>query len=220
MAAILELGCEPLEPLGRDVEQPEGALGEPAADGFPLRVSCRAVQRGRRDAPGGRGRDLILHERDERGDDECEPARDQRRHLEADRFPAPGGQHRQRVPPGEHRGDDRPLGGPELAVTEVVAQEAAGLVHGPGHGAPRCSVASRLLHPGAAARIPDTQRPPRGGEAAGPSYPLIDGDGRLPSDSLATTGYRRRTGGWQPSPPVPGHSSPVRSRQSPVGCSR
>ena len=112
------------------------------------------------------GRDLILHERDERGDDEGEPARDQRRHLEADRFPAAGGQHRQGVPPGEHRGDDRPLGGPELAVAEVVAQEAAGLVHGPGHGA-RCSVAARPLHPGAAATIPDTHRPPRGGEAAG-----------------------------------------------------
>ena len=101
----------------------------------------RAVQRGRRDAPGGRGRDLILHERDERGDDEREAARDQCRHLEADRFPAAGGQHRQGIPPGEHRGDDRPLGGAKVAVTEMVAQEAAGLVHGPGHLA-RCSVAA------------------------------------------------------------------------------
>ena len=162
---LLELGGEPREPLGRDVEQPEGPIGEPAPDGFPLPVFQRAVQRGRRDTPSGCGRDLILHERDQRGDDEGEAARDQRRHLEANRFPPAGGQYRQGIPAGEHGGDDRPLGGAKVAVTEMVAQEAAGFVHGHGHGT-RCSVAARLLHPGPAATLPDTHRPPCGGWAA------------------------------------------------------
>ena len=81
---ILELRREPREPLGRHVEQPERPIGEPAPDGLPLRVSHPAVQRGRRNAPRRGGSDLILHERDERRDDQREPARDQGRHLEAD----------------------------------------------------------------------------------------------------------------------------------------
>ena len=85
----------------------------------------RGVQEGRRE-PARRERvHLVLHERDQRGDDDGQLRQEQRRHLVAERLPAAGGEHDERVPAGEHRRDRALLPRPEVGEAEPVAQQRA-----------------------------------------------------------------------------------------------
>ena len=132
--AHLELRREAREPLRGDVQQPERPVAQALPEALPLALAHPTVQCRRGNTAGHRSGDLVLHERDERGDDQREPAGDERRNLEADGLSTTGGEHRQRVPSGEHGSDDRALGGPEVTMSEVVAEKATGLVHRVGHG--------------------------------------------------------------------------------------
>ena len=89
------------------------------------------------------------------------PPRHERRDLEADRLSAAGRENGQRVPPGEHRPDDRQLSGTEVGVAEVMAQQAAGLVEGGCH-APRSRWRGAAATPVAPRdRSGKRKRPPR-----------------------------------------------------------
>ena len=112
-----------VEALGRDVEQRERALGH------RVRERARLVGRERRVEPRGLDPaaaeeiDLVLHQRDERRDDEREPVEHQRGELVADRLSAAGGEHGERATAPGERVDHLVLAGTKRAEPEVPFEE-------------------------------------------------------------------------------------------------
>ncbi len=89
--------------LGRDVEQHDAAGGELAVDRGALLAALAAVEVGGGDALLAQPVDLVLHERDERRDDDGETAEVHGRRLVAERFAAARGEHHEAVAALEHR---------------------------------------------------------------------------------------------------------------------
>ncbi len=85
----------------------------------------RAVQRRGGDAPRRERRHLVLHQRDERRDDDRQARLEQCRHLVAHRLAAAGWQHRQHVAPAEHVMHDAPLHRAEIGMAEGGPQHVA-----------------------------------------------------------------------------------------------
>ena len=126
------------EALGRDVEQLQ--LARRAAD--PARRASRRARATSRAAPpatprSGQRVDLILHERDQRRDDETGALEHDRGQLVAEALAAAGREHRERGAPGEQRLDDLALPGPVVGEPEDVAKGLVGawLQLGDRHGA-------------------------------------------------------------------------------------
>ena len=121
------------QPLRGDVEQPASSGVEVGVDLAPLGRAERAVERRGRDPACHETIDLVLHQRDERRDDETETVGrpHQRRHLEAQRLAAARGQHDDAVASVEVSRDRGALHGTELAVAPVPDQRVIqdGLVH-------------------------------------------------------------------------------------------
>ena len=69
--------------------------------------------------------DLILHQRDQRRDDEADAVAHERRDLIAQRLAAARRHQHERVAPGQRRRDDGLLLAAEARVAEHVAQDAA-----------------------------------------------------------------------------------------------
>ena len=116
------------EPLGRDVQQPRVA-GHGALDGAAVR---RRILLGvdERDAAGRdplERVDLVLHQRDERRDDERQVGPHQRRQLVAERLARAGWHHHQHVAAGDGGLDRLALAGPEPGEAEHLPQRLAGL---------------------------------------------------------------------------------------------
>ena len=111
-----ELREEPLvvEPLGGHVQQLEKTRAEPFGDLACFRKGKRGVQPGRLDAPAAQKVDLVLHQRDERRDDQGDTLQRQGGKLVAERLAAAGREDGQRRLPGQQRLDHRPLAGAEL----------------------------------------------------------------------------------------------------------
>ena len=82
-----------------------------------------AIEKGRRNARLRERRDLILHERDERRDDDREPRQHKRGDLVADRFSAARRHDTQNVPAGQNRVDERLLPAAEGTVTKELFQQ-------------------------------------------------------------------------------------------------
>ncbi len=108
MRARCELGEEALvvEALRCDVEKLQRAGAEPVEDrallgGVEARVEPRRV-----DAAPLQEVDLILHQRDQRRDDDRHPVEQQRRQLVAEALARPGREDGERGPPGEERLDN------------------------------------------------------------------------------------------------------------------
>jgi len=113
-------GTEPLQrqPLGSDVEERElpGRRGiHPAAD-LPRGQRPREVRRG--DAAGVQRADLVLHERDERRDDQRRPRQERSGELVGEALAAAGGRDEQHTPRPEQRLDRLPLPGAERLQPE------------------------------------------------------------------------------------------------------
>ena len=112
------------EPLGRDVEQRIAALAKAGAHASAFwSARQRAVVAGRRHAVADERVDLVLHQRDERRDDQREAVADERRRLEAQRLAAARRQHEQRVAAGEDGVHRFALQRPERGVAPVAAGE-------------------------------------------------------------------------------------------------
>ena len=124
------------QPLRGDVEQAAPSGVEIGVDRAPLIRRQRAVERRGRHTARHQTVHLVLHQRDERRDDQPETAvrPHQRRHLEAQRLAAAGGQHDDAVAPVEVRLDRGALQGTELAVAPVAGQRVMQdrVVHGIG----------------------------------------------------------------------------------------
>ena len=102
-------------------------------DALLLGAGQAAVEQRGGDTSRPQGGHLILHERNEWGDDEREPAEDEGRDLEADRLAAPGRKDRKGIPAGQNRLHHPPLGRPEIRVAEVALEERPRLVQALGN---------------------------------------------------------------------------------------
>lgn len=111
-----------LEPLGRHVDEREIALPYPV-DRLPLRRHAqRRVELGGGDVGLGQLLSLILHQRDERRDDDGWPRQEQRGELITKRLAGPRREEPQGVPPGQHRLDELALARPEGLHAEPLAR--------------------------------------------------------------------------------------------------
>ena len=113
------------DPLGRDVEQLELAPRRRAPDGGGFLGVHRAVQAAGGDAAGAQRVHLVLHQRDQRRNDQRESVAGERRKLVAERLAAAGGQEHDRVAPGERRPDGALLERTERVVAEAPPEESA-----------------------------------------------------------------------------------------------
>ena len=137
----VRLGQEAAEPghgetLRRDVQQLRPPLEDAALRVGGLLRRERAVDVARADAVRVQRVHLVLHQRDQRRDDERGPVEHQRGELVAERLPAAGGHQREAVLPVEDVRDDVLLHRAEPVVAEAVFQELAGcgeLVHSAAH---------------------------------------------------------------------------------------
>ena len=117
-----------VEPLWCDVDELVPALCNGRKARVGLGEGERAVDVGGGDALLDEGVDLILHQGDQRRDDEREAWEDQRRNLEADGFARARRHGGERVVPCEQAFDHGRLCGPKIAVAVEAAQEFARLV--------------------------------------------------------------------------------------------
>ena len=121
---LLRKGAEAVgqQPLGRDIKQLICAIARVA-----VRLAQLVQTHGAVDAPGGDARvpqrhDLILHERDQRRDDERHSRQQKGGQLIAEAFPAARRHHAERVAPGKHRVDQRLLSRTECRKAKILPQ--------------------------------------------------------------------------------------------------
>ena len=120
------------EALRRDVQQAHlpsrGGGDRPAVRGCVLLGV---------DQRGAGGRDplqrlhLVLHQRDQRRDDDRQVAAHERRELVAERLPGAGRHDHEHVAAGQRGGDGLGLAGPEVLESEVLLQRSPGGIHRP-----------------------------------------------------------------------------------------
>ena len=110
------------EPLRRHVEQPVAPLAQAGDDGRLLVGGKRAVVERRRHAVADQGVDLVLHQRDQRRDDQRETGCDHGRRLEAERLAAARRQDDERIAAGEDRLHRVALKRPEGRVSPVACE--------------------------------------------------------------------------------------------------
>ena len=107
-----------VEALGCDVEELQRAAAEPLAD-LALLVGTEArVEPGRLDPSSLQEVDLILHQRDQRRDDDRHAVEQQRRQLVAEALPAAGREDGERRPAGQQRLHDAFLPRPKGVEAE------------------------------------------------------------------------------------------------------
>jgi hypothetical protein len=135
-ADVLDRLAEPLvlEPLGGDVQEPQ----LPAAD-LLHHVAVLVCREGRiepagGDAARGQGIDLVLHQGDQRRDDERHAGQEQGRQLVAERLAAAGGKDGRGRAALHKVLHHRLLAGAELSISEVGLEGIGKLAHGAGLG--------------------------------------------------------------------------------------
>ena len=114
------------EPLGGHVEQVELAAVQAAEHAARFVGVERRVVEGGPHAGGEQGVDLVLHEADQRRDDDAHAGPHDGRDLEAERLAAAGGHEHEGVAAVDQVLDDLLLVGAELAKAEDVAQHGRG----------------------------------------------------------------------------------------------
>ena len=124
------------ESLGGEVEQVELAREEERLDHPAFVEVLRGVEEARADAERGERVDLILHERDQRGDDHSDARPDQGRDLVAERLPPAGGHEHDRVATRADVVDDRRLLAAEVVVAEHALQDVERRGRGVGEHGP------------------------------------------------------------------------------------
>ena len=115
------------QPLGRGVEETRPALRRPPSSRAAA-SSCVSDELTNVAVSAIRGRklvDLVLHQRDERREDERRRGSQHRRELVRERLARAGGHQRERVAAGERGAHDLLLPGAEVVEPEVLAQRGA-----------------------------------------------------------------------------------------------
>jgi hypothetical protein len=127
-AMLSEAVCEPRQSLRRRIEQRNLSGDDFLENSLLFGAGQTAVKQCRGDPPCPESGDLILHQRNEGGDDDSEPAEDESGQLKADGLPAARRQDREGIPSGEHRLHYPSLGGTEVRVTEMALEECSRFV--------------------------------------------------------------------------------------------
>ena len=96
-------GPERRQTFWRYIQKAVSSRAKAGRDDGLLVARERAVEEGRRDAVANQGIHLVLHQRDEGGDHDCQARPNESRSLEAERLAAAGRQHRHRVATLEDR---------------------------------------------------------------------------------------------------------------------
>jgi hypothetical protein len=114
-----------------------------------LRVRNGWIQTRRLDLRLGKMLELILHERDERRDDDNCPVQKHRRQLVAQRLAATGGQESQGITPSQHVLDELALSWPEQGRGTARLPESVTVLERPLHGLLQqlCATAQFQLNP-------------------------------------------------------------------------
>ncbi len=121
--------------LGGDIDQIEGVAEHGLFDGLGLAPVQGRIEAGRPDAGLGQRIDLVLHEGDERRDDDSAAGSQQGRNLVAEAFAAAGGHEHQGVAAVAHMADDLLLATAEGWIAEDSLQDVEGRFHGGVRGA-------------------------------------------------------------------------------------
>ncbi len=124
------------EALRGDIHELERAPAHTLQHLALLIPALRAVNHGRRDAASLKSVHLVLHQRDQRRDHQCDPVHHQRGQLVAEALAAPGGHDHQRVPPLQNAGHHLLLRVPEIPEPEMLLQYLSCLTH-PAHRSAR-----------------------------------------------------------------------------------
>ena len=124
--------------FGGDVEQVELAVAERVADG--ARVFADAGQRGGANPERGRRADLVVHQRDQRRNDDPGTVTGERGQLVGQRLARAGRHHRERVIPRHRPRDDLFLDPAEGGKAETVVKKLMRV----GHSGPYSRVGGRL----------------------------------------------------------------------------
>ena len=114
------------ETFWRHVQKPHLLIEQTVVDGVAdLLVGHSRKDGAGFDVPFPQVLHLILHQGDERGDDDAESAQGEGGHLEADGLAAAGGQQGERVPPVQDGEHDVLLQGTERVVAPILLQNGA-----------------------------------------------------------------------------------------------
>ena len=113
--------------LGRHVDEVDLARAHQALDAARFFVGLRGIEEGGAHAHFGQRIDLVLHQRDQRRDDDADAIAQQRRDLVAQRLAAAGGHQHQRVAAMADVVDDVGLLAAEGRIAENGLQQAAAL---------------------------------------------------------------------------------------------
>ena len=116
------------QPFGRHVEEFRVAVDAVVQCDVDLPRREPRVDRHGRDSLPPKSVDLILHQGDERRDDDAQPLARHRRNLVGEGFPASGGHQHQRVAPLHYRTDDLLLNGAETRKAPVAFECAVDVV--------------------------------------------------------------------------------------------
>ena len=115
--------CVGHQAFGRHIQEAAFRVEQGGGEGILYFTTVHPRKYGHRlDVPFPQMRHLVLHQSDQRGDDEAETAQGDGRHLKADGLAATGGQQRQRVAPLQHRKDNILLHGTEPVVAPICFQ--------------------------------------------------------------------------------------------------
>ena len=110
------------EPLGRHVHQSQRSAPKPREDGGLLIRRERTVIAGRGHTVADKRVDLVLHQRDQGRYHDGQTIADERRGLEAERFPAASRKDDDGIVAGEDGGHRFTLQRPERCITPVALQ--------------------------------------------------------------------------------------------------
>ena len=117
------------EPFGGDVQQPQPARADLVHHGAVFVQVEGRIEPPRRDAAGRQGVDLVLHQGDQRRDDQRQARQHQGRQLVAERFAAAGGKDGRRRFAGQQMPDHLALSRFEVGKAEVLTQHGQGVRH-------------------------------------------------------------------------------------------
>ena len=119
-----------LHPFRRQIQQLKPLLMEILNHTALFKPGEAGVKRRRRDLPLLQTGHLILHECDERRNDQGQPWQDGRRQLIAERLALPSRHDRHRVAPSQHGTNDLFLARPKLRKAEPFAELSSQIIHG------------------------------------------------------------------------------------------
>ena len=114
------------QPFRRDVQHLDGAVAAAGHNVQLLLAGLRRVVAGGGNAVGQQLVDLVLHQRDQRGNDQRQAVHHQRRDLVTQRLAAAGRHHHQAILPADRGVDNRLLARTELLVAKGIAQYLLG----------------------------------------------------------------------------------------------